>query len=60
MTMSENIHFIVAACEPPSCSTHVSVILDPFNTAMYGIGVVRFGDTAFSKMKNKQKVKQKQ
>ena len=47
MTMSENIHFIVAAGEPPSCSTHVSVILDPFNTAMYGIGVVRFGDTAF-------------
>ena len=38
--MPENIHFIVAA---PSCSTHVSVTLDPFNTVMYGIGVVMFG-----------------
>ena len=43
ITMSVNIHFIVAAGKPPSCSTHVNVKLDPFNTVMYGIGVVMFG-----------------
>ena len=43
ITTSENIHFIDAAGEPPSSSTHVSVILNPFNTVMYGVGVLMFG-----------------
>ena len=43
IALPENIHFIVAAGEPPSCNTHVSVTLDPFNTVMFGVGAVMFG-----------------
>ena len=43
MVLPENNHFIVAAGEPPSCSTHVKVTLDPFKTVMFGVGAVMFG-----------------
>ena len=43
MALPENNHFIVAAGDPISCSTHLSVTLDPFNTVMFGVRVVIFG-----------------
>ena len=43
IALPENNHFIAAAGDPLSCSTHVSVTLDPFNTVMFGVGAVMFG-----------------
>ena len=43
MALPENNHFIVAAGEPLSCSTHLSATLDPVNTVMFGVGAVMFG-----------------
>ena len=43
MALPENNHLIVAVGDPISCSTHLSVTLDPFNTVTFGVGAVMFG-----------------